>query len=191
MSGNDQLRIMGLDLSVNGTGLCFSDGSTLRIPCKAQEGDSRLTKIRDHVRLGVRTDRTRLAVIEGMGGHYRGRVQTVLAEVHGVVKAELMDLGVPYTVIPQSSLKLFATGSGRADKAAMAKAALEHAGAVFRSDDECDAWWLWRAGLDHYGADGAYPVLPAAQREALGVVEWTSVIAQVQGSTGRETALRA
>jgi Holliday junction resolvasome RuvABC endonuclease subunit len=183
----EDLRIMGLDLSVNGTGVCLADGSTFRIPGKAKEGDARLTRIRDHVRLAVRTNHTRLAVIEGMGGHYPGNAQTSLAQVHGVVKVELMDLGVPYAVIPQSSLKLFATGRGGADKAAMARGAAKHADLTFESDDECDAWWLWQAGMVHYGMS-ALDRLPAVQRAALDVVEWWVAPAPALVPAGRETA---
>jgi c-di-GMP-binding flagellar brake protein YcgR len=66
MTEHPQLRLMGLDLSLNGTGVCLADGSTFRIAGKAKEGDARLSRIRDHVRLAARTDHTRLALIEGM-----------------------------------------------------------------------------------------------------------------------------
>jgi Holliday junction resolvasome RuvABC endonuclease subunit len=185
----EDLRIMGLDLSVNGTGICLADGSTFRIPGKAAQGDARLARIRDHVRIAVRTDHIRLAVIEGMGGHYPGNAQTSLAQVHGVVKVELMDLGIPYVIIPQSSLKLFATGRGGADKAAMARGAAKHGGVSFPSDDECDAWWLWQAGMAHYGLS-ALTRLPDVQRRALDVVEWAVAPAPRRPLTGREKPLQ-
>lgn len=184
----EDLRIMGLDLSVNGTGVCLADGSTLRIPGKSKDGDARLTRIRDHIRLGARTNHTRLVVIEGMGGHYPGNAQTSLAQVHGVVKVELMDLGIPYAIIPQSSLKLFATGRGGADKAAMARGAAKHGEVEFASDDECDAWWLYQAGMMHYGLS-ALTRLPAVQRQALDVVEWPAAPAPRRPVPGRETAV--
>lgn len=185
----EDLRIMGLDLSVNGTGVCFADGSTMRIPGKTKEGDARLTRIRDHLRLAVRTNHTRLAVIEGMGGHYPGNAQTSLAQVHGVVKVELMDLGIPYVIIPQSSLKLFATGRGNADKAAMARGAAKHGEVAFESDDECDAWWLWQAGMAHYG-QGALTRLPDVQRQALDVVEWVAAPAPRRPAASPEKPLQ-
>lgn len=186
----EDLRIMGLDLSVNGTGVCLADGSTFRIPGKAAQGDARLARIRDHVRIAVRTNHIRLAVIEGMGGHYPGNAQTSLAQVHGVVKVELMDLGVPYVVIPQSSLKLFATGRGGADKAAMARGAAKHGGLSFASDDECDAWWLWQAGMVHYGLS-SLTRLPEVQRVALDVVEWVAAPAPRPSVPGREAAAQS
>lgn len=172
MSEDPQVRIMGLDLSLNGTGVCLADGSTFRIPGKAKDGDARLTRIRDHVRLAARTDHTWVAAIEGMGGRYPGNQAATLGEVHGAVKSELMDQAVPYAVVPQKTLKLFATGNGNADKAAMAAAALAHAGLSFESDDECDAWWLWRAAVDWYLDGRGFERLPDSQRDALGVITW-------------------
>lgn len=185
----DDLRMIGLDLSVNGTGVCLPDGSTLRIRGKASESDWRLPKIRDHVRMAVRTSFARLAVIEGLG-HFKGNTQIIMSMVHGTVRTELMDLAVPYVIITPSTLKLFATGSGRADKTAMAAAAERHAGIAFPSDDECDAWWLWRAGLEHYCGGGSFDPLPAEQSQALGVVSWVPAPMPLPIAGGRETAVQ-
>jgi Holliday junction resolvasome RuvABC endonuclease subunit len=182
-----QLRVMGLDLSVNGSGVCLPDGSTLRIGGKTKEGDWRLIKIRDHIRMAVRTSYTRVVVMEGIRGHFPGNTQARLGEVHGVVKAELMDLGVPYSVVNQATLKLFATGKGSADKLAMAAAARLSGHPGFSSDDECDAWWLWRAGLAHYGGD-PYPLLPVPQRAALEAVPWAPAPAPRTTAAGPEKA---
>jgi Holliday junction resolvasome RuvABC endonuclease subunit len=185
----EQLRLIGLDLSVNGTGVCLPDGSTLRIKGKASEGDWRLPKIRDHVRMAAKTSYARVAVIEGLG-HFKGNTQIVMSMVHGAVRTALMDLGVPYVIVSPSTLKLFATGSGGANKERMAAAAKEHAGVEFESDDECDAWWLWRAGLDWYCEGGAYDPLAFKQCNALDAVRWVPAPVPIPVATGPETAVQ-
>jgi len=186
----EEPKLMGLDLSVNGTGVCMPDGSTLRVRGKASEGDQRLVKIRDHVRMAARTSRARLVVMEGIQGIFRGNTQTIMGEVHGAVRVELMDQGIPYVLVNQKTLKLFATGRGGADKPAMAKAARNHGEVMFDSDDECDAWWLWRAGLDIYADGGAFPALPDAQRAALTLVRWPPLPAPARRLTAPETAVQ-
>jgi hypothetical protein len=89
--------------------------------------------------------------------------------VHGAVRLALMEAEVPYVHISPGTLKAFATGNGKADKAAMILAAYKRAGREFVDDNECDAWWLRAAGLDQYGAPEMK--LPEAQRKKLATVK--------------------
>jgi Holliday junction resolvasome RuvABC endonuclease subunit len=141
------LRIMGLDLSANGTGVCLPDGRVVRVPCKSEWGDARLTHIRNVIRLHAPS--ADVAVIEGMG-RFLGNTGLIIAMVHGAVRTELRDQGVPYAVVTPATLKKFATGNGGAGKDLMMAAARSRAGLAFRDNDTCDAWWLREAGLDHY-----------------------------------------
>ncbi len=166
------LRIMGLDLSLNGTGVCLPDSRVLTIKLKAEHGDNRLCIIRDTVRRFL--PQVDLCVIEGMG-RFKGNTGLVIAQVHGTIKTELMDAGVPYAIVTPSTLKKWATGNGSADKELMAAAALDQAGLRFRDDNQADAWWLREAGLDHYGMPMNIPQPTQERSTLLTVADWPMI----------------
>lgn len=169
------LRVIGLDLSLTSTGVCLPDGSTFRIKTRQKDGDRRLLVIRDSIRAALAEHLPHLAVVEDLPVHAMAAGRT--GHVHGVVKAELLDAGVPYALVVPATLKSFAADHGSADKARMAAAAYLAAGAEFGDDkggDQCDAWWLRAAGHDALGA----PLfgMPQAQRDRLLKVEWPEVL---------------
>lgn len=167
------LRVIGLDLSITSTGVCLPDGTTYRIKTQAREGDRRLLHIRDSVADDLAEHRPHLAVIEDLPTKMQATAVKGIGGVHGVVKAALLDAGVPYALLAPATLKKYAADHGNADKARMAAAAYLAAGVEFADDkggDQCDAWWLRAAGHDACGA----PLfdMPTAQRDRLSVVEW-------------------
>lgn len=162
-------RVLGLDLSLTATGYALPDGQTgtFKGPWK---GDWRLVAIKTAV--GGHADSIDLAVLEGPV--VRSSAAVSIGMVHGAVRMVLMELGIPYVVIPPATLKAYATGKGNADKTAMAIAALKRAGREFADDNQTDAFWLWCAGLDWLGAP---PVeLPKSQRERLLKAQWPSEV---------------
>ncbi|WP_329032216.1 hypothetical protein OIE71_04555 [Streptomyces sp. NBC_01725] len=171
------LRVIGLDLSITSTGVALPDGSTFRIKTRQKDGDVRLLVIRAAVRGALLDHKPHLAVIEDLPTKMRPTAVKGIGGLHGVVKAELLDAGVPYAVVAPATLKSYAADHGRAEKPAMAAAAFLAAGAEFADDaggDQCDAWWLRAAGHDHYGA----PLfsLPEAQRARLTKVNWPTEV---------------
>lgn len=169
----DGLRIIGLDLSLSSTGVALPDGTTYRIKTRQKDGDRRLIVIRDRIRTTIDEHGPHLAVVEDLPTHAMSA--GITGHVHGVVKAELLDAGVPYALVVPATLKSYAADHGNADKARMAAAAYLAAGVEFADDkggDQCDAWWLRAAGHDAYGA----PLfdMPQAQRDRLLKVDWPS-----------------
>ena len=163
-------RVLGLDLSLTSTGVARPDGTTYRIKTRSADGDLRLLHIRDRIRAELE-NRPDLAVIEDLPRHAMGA--GITAMVHGIVRSELLAAGVPYALVVAATLKSYACDHGRADKAQMAAAAYRTAGRQFDDDrggDQCDAWWLRHAGLDHLGAPEA--LLPDGQRARLDKVRW-------------------
>ncbi len=154
--------VLGLDLSITSTGICYPDGSTLTVPTRTEQGDLRLLHIAEAVcfAIGAGVD---LAVLEDLPTH--AHAAGITGMVHGVVRSELLQAGVPYALVTPATLKAYATGKGTADKTLMAMSAFKRAGVEFADDNRCDAWWLRTAGLDWLGE----PLfeLPAAQREHL------------------------
>lgn len=180
------MRIMGVDLSIACTGVGLPDSSTYAIKPRTK-GDERLNEITDRVYWSAAAG-VDLVVIEGLGGIYKGEAARVIPMLHGAVRYRLRERGVPYVEVSPSTLKKFATGSGSADKTAMALAALKRLGREYKTSDECDADWLRIAGRMVYGrgellptAQGRVLTLPRPQLEALrtnakGVpIEWPVV----------------
>lgn len=164
-------RVLGLDLSLTSTGVARTDGTTYRIKTRAADGDRRLVVIRDRIRAELEQLPPDLAVVEDLPRHAMGA--GITAMVHGIVRAELVEAGVPYALVVAATLKSYACDHGRAEKAQMAAAAYLAAGIRFDDDkggDRCDAWWLRAAGLDHLGVPEV--VLPQAQRDRLLKVRW-------------------
>ena len=174
------LRVLGLDLSLTSTGVALPDGTTYRIKTRAKDGDRRLLHIRDCIRDDLAEHRPHLAVIEDLPKHAMSA--GITAHVHGVVKCELLDAGVPYTTIVPATLKSYACDKGNADKPEMAAAAYLAAGVEFADDkggDQADAWWLRAAAHHHY--DAWLFTLPQAQIDRLCKVEWPALADFVSG----------
>lgn len=168
-----EIKVVGLDLSITCTGYARTDGTTGTVPTKTNDRDQRLIIIREALRPVV--EDAHAAVLEDATSGLRGAAMLAVHHLQGVVRALLMDLGVPYAVVPPNTLKKYATGDGGASKTDMAMAAFKRAGIEFEKDkggDQCDAWWLRCAGLEHWEPGSVPAVLPAAQRAALGVVKW-------------------
>jgi hypothetical protein len=162
------MNVIGLDLSIAATGVCWPDGTTDTIEGDSVAGDRRLVAIVDRLyraHLGFQFD---LAVLEDLP--VSGRMAGVTGMVQGAVRLALMRLGIPYALVAAATLKAYATGGGRADKHAMRMAAFKRGGLEFKDDNQCDAWWLWHAGLDWFGR--APFKLPEAQRARLGKAKW-------------------
>lgn len=163
----NSLRVLGLDLSLTGTGICLPDGSTHTLKTNAKDGDRRLLHI-GHAIANALAPGADLAVVEDLPIHAKSAGITGM--VHGVARAALLEAGVPYVLVSPATLKKFATGKGNGDKTPMAIAALKRADREFPDDNQCDAAWLRWAGLDALGQP-EFP-LPADQRAALDKVTW-------------------
>lgn len=162
------LRVMGLDLSLNATGVCLPDNSVLTIICKSEWGDHRLPHIRNVVRrFAPKCDL--VAIEDKVHTSYSA---AVLGMVQGTVRTELMDLGVPYALVPAKTLKKYATDNGNADKKLMIAAARSRCGVIFKDDNQCDAFWVRQAALDHYGLPTLVRDPDASLSARLQVVEW-------------------
>jgi Holliday junction resolvasome RuvABC endonuclease subunit len=173
-------RVVGLDLSITATGVAHEDGSPDFIGSD-RDGDARLIDIRDAVRvvIGGCPPGTRgvnrwvdLAVLEEVPP-VRAKAIAKLGMVHGVVRALLIEVGVPYALVPPASLKKYATGRGGAGKPDMRMELFKRTGEDVRDDNEVDAAWLRLMGLDAVG----HPVvkLPQTHREALAKIPWPEV----------------
>jgi Holliday junction resolvasome RuvABC endonuclease subunit len=163
------LTVIGVDPSISATGLALSDGSLITVGGKADRGDERLLDIA--CLLATAISRADLVVMEDLPTHAHGAGITGM--VQGVVRLMCLRASVPYVLIPPATLKKFATGRGNATKPDMRMELFQRTGVDVRDDNQCDAWWLRAAGLQHLGQ----PVveMPAAHVKALSAVTWPTL----------------
>lgn len=79
---------------------------------------------------------------ESAFGSPNGRVKAMHNEYLGVLKLVGSMLGCPVYLYKPTSIKKFATGNGRADKAQVVAACREKLGVMTTSDDVADAAWV-------------------------------------------------
>jgi len=116
---------------------------------KKLTGPGRLGYIRDEVAKLLDAAQPDLVSYEGyaMGRFAGGGRAFDIGELGGVLKLLVFERSIDLLLVPPTSLKLFATGSGRADKDDVGKAMARHRGRLFASDDEADAYALLQLGL--------------------------------------------
>jgi Holliday junction resolvasome RuvABC endonuclease subunit len=179
------VNVVGIDLSLNATGVALADGTALRYCPPDGPLGARLNRlgvaVLDWCTCGdiVRADRKpTVVVLEDLPVARMARANHGVAMAHGVVRADLHNLaavggiaGVAF--VQPSQLKRYATGKGNASKAEVLVAAVKRLDYEGADDNEADALWLRAMALDHYG----YPVatVPASHREALGKVDWPEI----------------
>jgi Holliday junction resolvasome RuvABC endonuclease subunit len=162
------MNVIGLDLSVRASGVCFGD-LTAVVVVPRTTGDARFVEIPDRIIGYCRAGEAQLAVIEKAPPGLKGHADLIYG-VQAVVRAALIREGIPYVELSPGTVKKFATGSGTADKTAMAMAAYKRAGLEFPDDNACDAWWLRLAGL--WAMGHAFIDMPKANCEGLRKVAW-------------------
>lgn len=135
-------RVLAFDLSLASTGVCFPDGrtDTLRPPSKLDRNE-RLSWFASSFDVIMEDWRPTLVVIESPFMGANRQTGLILSELHGVLRERVGRHGVVLQVVPPSTLKRMATGSGAATKEQMVARARE-LGADVANDDEADAFLL-------------------------------------------------
>ncbi len=180
-------RVLGLDLSITGTGAVHTGNTpSIGVDAACAHTISPSDKLKDR-RLGVIKSQVikilfgggtigdpdslpEFALIEDLP--FNAMAAGVTGMVHGIVRDLLHEREIPYGLVPAATLKKYATGKGShpgQGKTPMAIAAIKRAGAEFADDNQCDAWWLWVMAHDHLGS----PLfdLPALNRESLSKIK--------------------
>jgi crossover junction endodeoxyribonuclease RuvC len=121
---NDQykreIRTIGIDPSLRGTGICFLAGGVLTphfLPEEKLRGAERLVELRRRLsalldNFGAAPD---IAIIENYAYDAINRLAD-MAEWGGQIKVELFERKIEFVVATPQQLKGFATGNGGADK---------------------------------------------------------------------------
>lgn len=164
---------LGIDLSLSATGvavLAEAGNIFLTIATSPREPISqRLEKIADALVVIARGHQPALIVAEAQAFAKFG--VAALGEVHGAVKYAFRkaEVQVPVYVAP-TTLKKFATGSGKAEKSDIKMAIFERWGVKLTDNNQADAYILARiAGALH----GGLPATLEHQRECLKTIRKT------------------
>lgn len=180
--------VIGVDPSLTGTGLVtWRDGRwyarTVSTPAGMPTPERHHQIVVAALRMADRDADGRLhpertlyvleALIKPAGNATRGNAYLELAELRGVLNYGLHVKGYSRVDINPGTLKVYATGAGKASKQAMLTAArgrLEHVLPPLGDHNQADAAWLAVMALHRYGLEVWSP--PAKNRRALTVPEW-------------------
>lgn len=139
------MKVMGIDPSLNATGLALIDGSTLTLKQKPADGDYRLVNIRLSIVRAIQSPaRPDLVVIEDLPKNAMGA--GITGQVQGVIREVLQAYKIPYLKVSPATVKKAATNNGRADKVMLRAAWLDYSGIDNPRDDEVDAAWMRTLG---------------------------------------------
>lgn len=160
------MNIIGLDLSLTGTGICTAgDGCLITT---SLTGVERLHRLWLDI-CSELPDRPAVVVLEGYSYGSKGRAVFDIGELGGVVRHELYTSGYRFVVVPPSTLKKFATGKGNIGKDAMVATAAR-LGCPYDDNNIIDAWWLRQMGLYRYALPDVG--VTAYRDEAVHTVDW-------------------
>lgn len=174
-------RVLGLDLSLTGTGIARlgAEGVELTMTVRPgkRAGHERIDFIMCMIYEAQRGAMLDLVVVEGpsygnQGNGERQKGHHERAGLWWLVTQGLWAAGRPYAVVTPAQRAKYATGDGRSKKAAVLAAARARYGhlAVLANDNEADALILAHMGVDHLG--GHLVDVPPVNRDALRRAQW-------------------
>lgn len=165
-------RCMGIDPSLTSTGLAVLEQGQLAVHRLAPSlrGVERLAWFYAEIVRHLRFYAPAVVTIEGYAFGARSHAHA-LGELGGVIRLALHDCGLTARVVPPTSLKLFASGSGHCEKSVISKELFKRYGVDLANNDEVDAAGLAIVGAALLAVDRPGTGLPAFQRKALQKIE--------------------
>lgn len=165
-------RVAGLDYSLTSTGLATTHPHKATLIKPRVDGHARLQELKVSVAALLRQARPSLVVVES--GSYASTSSTFhqLAGGWWILTHQIHQLGIPYATVAPSTLKRYATGSGKATKTMMLGAArAAWPGIPVQNDDAADALFLAALGAQYLGR----PIFRSPAPDAVRVVDWPRV----------------
>jgi len=154
--------VIAVDASLSGTGLVTWQGGRIRATTISTPASDPAPQRHHTITMAILTRRDQryghtLIVMEDRikpsEEQMRGMTTLDLAELRGVIGHGAWVAGIPIVYVHPATLKVYATGNGRASKSAMVAAARGRLGEHLHvsNEDEADAAWLLAMTLHHYG----------------------------------------
>lgn len=154
-------KILGLDLSLTGTGWCSNVEASVAtglIDTAGMEGLKRIDYIVNTI--GIELSKgdhkeayTTLVVMEDFSFASKGSSLFQIAGLGYIVRYKLWQDKINFVLVPPPVLKKFACGKGNADKSLILKEVYKRWGADLTNDNEADAYVLSRIGRALLGWD--------------------------------------
>jgi Holliday junction resolvasome RuvABC endonuclease subunit len=144
---SNKKKVLGLDLSLTGTGWCLNDKEELQtglIETKKMLGLERIHFILTEVMKLI--DIETLVVIEDFSFASKGSSLFQIAGLGYIIRHELWSQGIDFILVPPTVLKKFVTGAGNSDKSVMLKEIYKRWGADINDDNIGDGYGLSRIG---------------------------------------------
>ena len=151
---SNKSKVLGLDLSLTGTGWCLNDKEALSmglIETDKMEGLPRIDFILQEIRhkftiAPVDTTKTTLVILEDFSFASKGSSLFQIAGLGYIVRHWLWKNNIDFILVPPTILKKFVTGAGNSDKSVMLKEIYKRWGADINDDNIGDAYGLSRIG---------------------------------------------
>lgn len=145
-----EFKVMGVDPSLNGTGLCLPCGETRTLNPGLLRGWRRIGYVVGQVEQALIYDEPTHICMEGYAfGRNRMQGTFDMAELGGVMKLLFFSWGLPIVLVPPTTLKLYVTGKGNSPKEVVMKDIKRRWGKSFVDSDKADAFALQQFGIDY------------------------------------------
>jgi Holliday junction resolvasome RuvABC endonuclease subunit len=166
------VNVLGLDLSLTSTGYCHAgEAGFISTDLKGAE---RLRTIGREIENIAVEKKIQIAAIEGYSFASRNSQAHSIGELGGVVRVFLLNMEIPYIIIPPTCRAKFATGKGNAGKSEVISAISAMTGIIWKganADDMCDAWVLEEMVMTKLNK-GKYS-WPEVSLSSLDKIDWT------------------
>lgn len=173
--------VLGIDPSLTSTGLAYREDGKVKAYCIGNpklKGVERVAFIRNAVGKAIDRFNPAFIALEGYALGYRGKSNIIfdIGELGGALKLLILERGIDILLVPPTSLKIFATGSGRPKgkgKEPVMLAIEQRLGVKFSTSDQYDAAGLLVMGESYHKKDlkislrGRSVALAAHERKAL------------------------
>lgn len=149
------MRVMGLDLSLNSTGVSFGKTKLKKCitktriiaPKKTKDTMEKIYFVKDNLRIMIKHFKPKKIYIEDLSLGSRGRGMFSLAKLHGVILYIIDRMGIPRVMLPPTTVKKEITGRGNAKKSLVLKALYKRFSLDIDNEDEADAAAVLLTGL--------------------------------------------
>ena len=143
--GRVKKAILGVDLSLNASGLCYRDRRGTYTFYETNFTSSMITSDRWEGTVKIVLDFARksdIIFIEDYAHGAKGSAKSSLYELGGIIRYELGKIPKTFYAVPPTSLKKFVTGKGNCPKSLILKEVYKRWNADVDSDNIADAFGL-------------------------------------------------